>query len=75
MIITTADWVIILVFFIIVFGIGWVASKQAGKSTNEFFLGGRAMPWWLLGISMVACTFSADTPNLVTGMVREGGVA
>ena len=75
MIITTVDWVIILVFFIIVFGIGWAASKQAGKSTNEFFLGGRAMPWWLLGISMVACTFSADTPNLVTGMVREGGVA
>ena len=62
-------------FFLVVIGIGWVASKTAGKNTTEFFLGGRGMPWWLLGISMVACTFSADTPNLVTGMVREDGVA
>lgn len=71
----TIDWVIVGVFFIIVLGIGWVASKTAGKSSSEFFLGGRGMPWWLLGVSMVACTFSADTPNLVTGMVRENGVA
>jgi Na+/proline symporter len=55
--------------------IGYLASRKAGKDTAEFFLGGRGMPWWLLGISMVACTFSADTPNLVTGMVREDGVA
>ena len=66
---------IVSTFFVIVIGIGWVASKTAGKDTTEFFLGGRGMPWWLLGISMVACTFSADTPNLVTGMVREDGVA
>ena len=71
----TVDWVILGVFFSIVLMIGWVASRRAGKSTSEFFLGGRGMPWWLLGISMVACTFSADTPNLVTGMVRESGVA
>ncbi len=71
----TVDWVIVASFFVIVVGIGWVASKTAGKDTTEFFLGGRGMPWWLLGISMVACTFSADTPNLVTGMVREDGVA
>ena len=71
----TIDWVIIAVFFSIVLMIGWIASKKAGKDTSEFFLGGRGMPWWLLGISMVACTFSADTPNLVTGMVRESGVA
>ncbi len=70
----TIDWVIIGMFFLVVLGIGWYASKTAGKNTDEFFLGGRAMPWWLLGISMVACTFSADTPNLVTGMVRENGV-
>ncbi len=69
------DWGIITVFFIIVLSIGWVASRTAGKNTSEFFLGGRGMPWWLLGVSMVACTFSADTPNLVTGMVRENGVA
>jgi SSS family transporter len=69
------DWIIIGIFFLIVLSIGWIASKTAGKNTTEFFLGGRGMPWWLLGISMVACTFSADTPNLVTGMVRENGVA
>ncbi len=69
------DWSIIGVFFLIVIGIGFLASRTAGKDTKEFFLGGRGMPWWLLGISMVACTFSCDTPNLVTGLVREGGVA
>ena len=69
------DFVIIAVFFCIVIFIGYIASKKAGKDTAQFFLGGRGMPWWLLGISMVACTFSADTPNLVTGMVREDGVA
>lgn len=71
----TIDFVILAVFFSIVLLIGYIASKKAGKNTTEFFLGGRGMPWWLLGISMVACTFSADTPNLVTGMVRENGVA
>ncbi|MTI87978.1 MAG: Na+:solute symporter [Balneolaceae bacterium] len=69
------DWGIIALFFIIVLAIGWITSKTAGKNTEEYFLGGRSMPWWLLGISMVATTFSADTPNLVTGFVREGGVA
>jgi Na+/proline symporter len=72
---TTLDWIIVAVFFAIVLAIGLVASRTAGKDMNQFFLGGRGMPWWLLGISMVACTFSADTPNLVTGMVREDGVA
>ena len=75
MILQTIDTLIIGVFFVIVLGIGWMASRTAGKSTDEFFLGGRSMPWWLLGVSMVACTFSADTPNLVTGMVREDGVS
>jgi len=70
----TIDWVIIGVFFAIVLSIGFVASKTAGKNTSEFFLGGRGMPWWLLGISMVACTFSCDTPNLVTQFVRDDGV-
>jgi len=68
------DWAIIAVFFCIVLGIGFVASRTAGKSSSEFFLGGRGMPWWLLGISMVACTFSCDTPNLVTQFVRDDGV-
>jgi Na+/proline symporter len=55
--------------------IGVFASKQAGSSAKEFFLSGRNMPWWLLGVSMVATTFSADTPNLVTDIVRKGGVS
>ncbi len=75
MILTTADWLIIIGFFLIVLTIGWLASKSAGKSSSEFFLAGKSMPWWLLGVSMVATTFSADTPNLVTGFVREDGVA
>ena len=75
MILTTIDWFIIATFFVIVLTIGWAASKSAGKSATEFFLAGKSMPWWLLGISMVATTFSADTPNLVTGFVREDGVA
>jgi len=69
------DWSIIAAFFVVVIGIGVWASRSAGKSSSEFFLGGRGMPWWLLGVSMVACTFSADTPNLVAGMVRENGVS
>ncbi len=75
MVLQAIDWMIVGIFFIIVLSIGWVASRTAGKDSSEFFLGGRGMPWWLLGISMVACTFAADTPNLVTGMVRENGVA
>lgn len=69
------DLLIIIVFFLIVIGIGFAASKTAGKNSAEFFLSGRKMPWWLLGVSMVACTFSADTPNLVTDIVRKNGVA
>jgi SSS family solute:Na+ symporter len=69
------DWTILIIFFIILLSIGFFASKRAGKSVNDFFLSGRNMPWWLLGISMVATTFSADTPNLVTDIVRNNGVS
>lgn len=69
------DWVIIISFFIVSLGIGLYASKTAGKNAKEFFLSGRNMPWWLLGVSMVATTFAADTPNLVTDIVRQNGVA
>lgn len=69
------DWTILGIFFLIVIGIGWYASRTARTNTAQFFLGGRGMPWWLLGVSMVACTFSADTPNLVTDFVRTSGVA
>ncbi|MBK1792396.1 sodium:solute symporter family protein [Persicirhabdus sediminis] len=69
------DWGIIAGFFIVSLGIGVWASRSAGKSSKEFFLGGRSMPWWLLGVSMVATTFSTDTPNLVAGLVRSDGVS
>ena len=72
---STIDWVFIGVFFLISLAIGIYASRKAGKSSSEFFLSGRNMPWWLLGVSMVATTFSADTPNLVTDLVRKDGVA
>ncbi len=75
MILELLDWAIIGLFFIILLTIGYVASYRAGKDTTNFFLSGRNMPWWVLGVSMVATTFSADTPNLVTDMVRTGGVA
>jgi solute:Na+ symporter, SSS family len=75
MILETIDWTIVIIFFVVLLAIGFIASRQAGKSTSNFFLSGRSMPWWLLGVSMVATTFSADTPNLVTDMVRTGGVA
>mgnify|MGYP002628776666 FL=1 len=69
------DWVIIIFFFVISLGIGLLVSKSSGKSANDFFLSGRNMPWWLLGLSMVATTFSTDTPNLVTDIVRTNGVS
>ena len=73
--IATIDWVIIFSFFAITLGIGIYVSKTSGKSANDFFLSGRTMPWWLLGLSMVATTFSTDTPNLVTDIVRTNGVS
>ena len=69
------DWIIIITFFSISLFIGIWVSKKAGSSSGEFFLSGRNMPWWLLGISMVATTFSTDTPNLVTDIVRTNGVS
>ncbi|MDD4087686.1 MAG: Na+:solute symporter, partial [Bacteroidales bacterium] len=71
----TLDWTIVGVFFVLLISIGIWASRNAGKGYNEFFLSGRNMPWWLLGVSMVATTFSCDTPNLVTDIVRQNGVA
>ncbi|MBD3626824.1 sodium:solute symporter family protein [Cyclobacterium sp.] len=73
--ISIIDWVIIVLFFVVSLLIGVIASRTAGKNAKEFFLSGRNMPWWLLGVSMVATTFSADTPNLVTDIVRKNGVS
>ena len=71
----TLDYVIIIGFFAITLIIGLLVAKKSGKSSSEYFLSGRNMPWWLLGISMVATTFSTDTPNLVTDIVRNQGVS
>ena len=75
MLLSTLDWGIIIAFFVISLAIGIGTARSAGQSVNDFFLSGRNMPWWLLGISMVATTFSADTPNLVTDIVRTNGVS
>lgn len=69
------DWTIIAAYFLFVLIVGLVASRKVGNSVSDFFLSGRNMSWWLLGVSMVATTFSADTPNLVTNLVRNSGVA
>ena len=75
MTLSTLDWSIVGVYFLFVLVVGLIVSRKAGSSVSEFFLSGRNMTWWLLGVSMVATTFSADTPNLVTGLVRVNGVA
>jgi solute:Na+ symporter, SSS family len=72
---TTLDWIIVAASIIISFIPAIVLARRAGSSTAEFFTSGRAAPWWLIGVSMVATTFSTDTPNLVTNLVRTGGVA
>ena len=72
---STLDWTLIAAYFALALGVGIWASKQAKQDAAGYFLAGRNMPWWLLGISMVATTFSTDTPNLVTDLVRQQGVA
>ena len=72
---TGLDWTISAAYFLLAMGVGLWASRQAGEDAKSFFLAGGNMPWWLLGVSMVASTFSTDTPNLVTGLVREQGVS
>src|SRR5438067_11253385 len=72
---TTLDWAIVALSIIIPFIPALLLVRRGGSSTAEFFTSGRSAPWWLIGVSMVATTFSTDTPNLVTNMVREKGVA
>ena len=72
---TSLDWIIVVVSIAISFAPAVWLARRAGSSTAEFFTSGRAAPWWLIGVSMVATTFSTDTPNLVTDLVRQGGVA
>src|SRR5688500_9573954 len=72
---TQLDWWIVAASIVVSFIPAVVFARRAGSSTAEFFTSGRSAPWWLIGVSMVATTFSTDTPNLVTNLVRERGVA
>jgi Na+/proline symporter len=72
---TTLDWLIVAGLTALSFIPALVLARRGGSSTAEFFTSGRSAPWWLIGVSMVATTFSTDTPNLVTNLVREHGVA
>jgi SSS family solute:Na+ symporter len=72
---TALDWTIVALSIVVSFVPAIWMARRAGRSTAEFFTSGRAAPWWLIGVSMVATTFSTDTPNLVANLVREGGVA
>jgi len=75
MTLTFLDWLIIGLYFAFNIGIGFYYKARAGQSTSEFFLSGRNVPWWLAGTSMVATTFAADTPLVVTGFVAKNGIA
>src|SRR5262245_15866305 len=75
MTLTALDWIIIALSLLVCFVPALFFGRRAGRSTSEFFASGRAVPWWLAGLSMVATTFSSDTPNLVTDIVRRDGVA
>ena len=72
---TSFDWTVVVVSLAVAFLPAALMARRAGRNTAEFFTSGRAAPWWLIGVSMVATTFSTDTPNLVTNLVREHGVA
>jgi len=75
MILVWLDWAIIASFLIVSLAIGFALRRRASRDSRSFFLSNRNLPWWLLGVSMVATTFSVDTPNLVTEIVRTNGVA
>jgi Na+/proline symporter len=72
---TGIDWLVVALYGLVALTVGVAFARRAGRGTEDFFLAGRSLPWWLLGTSMVATTFSTDTPNLVTDMVRTGGVS
>ena len=69
------DWWVLALYGVTVLSVGLAFARRAGGGREDYFLAGRTMPWWLIGTSMVATTFSADTPNLVTDLVRTGGVS
>ncbi|MEO1087525.1 MAG: hypothetical protein AAFY88_25075 [Acidobacteriota bacterium] len=74
MVMTTLDIVIVLVYVLFALAVGVVLSRRASRDIDQYFLSGRSLPWWLAGTSMVATTFAADTPLLITGWVRDDGI-
>ena len=75
MTLTAVDWTVIVLYFVLSVAIALLYSRRAGASADEYFLSGRAVPWWLAGTSMVATTFAADTPLAVTGLTVKYGIA
>ncbi|HEU5184951.1 MAG TPA: sodium:solute symporter family protein [Gemmatimonadaceae bacterium] len=75
MTLTLLDWAIIIGYFVVSASIGFYFTRRGGSSMSEYFISGRSVPWWLAGVSMVATTFAADTPLVVTGFVATRGVA
>ena len=72
---TSIDWIVIIAYFALNLGIGFYYMKRAGGDMSEFFLSGRSVSWWLAGTSMVATTFAADIPLVVTGLIYSQGIA
>src|SRR5665213_3654647 len=73
---TSLDWIILVLSLAVTLVPAILLARRAGRNTTEFFAAGRQAPWWLIGVSLVATTFSTDTPNLITGFVRgQGGVS
>lgn len=72
---TYVDWLVVVLYFVVNLGVGFAYARRASGNVSEFFLSGRSVPWWLAGTSMVATTFAADTPLVVTGLVYEQGIA
>ena len=71
---TLVDWLIVVVYVFAALGIGLLFTKKASASADDFFVAGRSLPWYIAGTSMVATTFSSDTPLFVAGAVREEGI-
>src|SRR5881275_2049168 len=72
---TSTDWLVVALYFALNLAIGFYYMRRASGNVSEFFLSGRSVPWWLAGTSMVATTFAADTPLVVTGLTVKYGIA
>ena len=75
MLFTTLDWLAIGGYIVFALGVGFYLTRRASRSTEDFYLAGRTLPWWVAGTSLVATSFAADTPLVVSGWVRSGGIS